>query len=112
MCASLLSNVVDIIKLFFLRGFGPLLIIVDISKVNFVTINKNKYDLIYLRYTFHSIINDQHSSFLDSIKDNTYLAIETRIKKGEDDYVYQGKSHYRNYTDIDYLKKYSKFKKF
>ena len=79
---------------------------------DFVTINKNKYDLIYSRFTFHSITNDQHSSFLDSINDNTYLAIETRSKKGEDDYVFHGKTHYRNYTDIDYLKNILTLKNF
>jgi hypothetical protein len=71
---------------------------------DFVTINKSKYDLIYSRFTFHSITNEQHISFLDTINVNSYLAIETRSKKGENDNVFHGKTHYRNYTDIDYLK--------
>ena len=69
---------------------------------DFVTINKSKYDLIYSRFTFHSIINEQHISFLDTINTNSYLAIETRSKKCEDNYGFHGKTHYRNYTDIDY----------
>jgi hypothetical protein len=79
---------------------------------DFVTINKNKYDLIYSRFTFHSITNEQHISFLDTININSYLAIETRSKKGEDHDVFHGKTHYRNYTDIDYLKSILISKKF
>jgi hypothetical protein len=79
---------------------------------DFVTINKSKYDLIYSRFTFHSITNEQHISFLDTINVNSYLAIETRSKKSENDDVFHGKTHYRNYTDIDYLKNILTLKKF
>jgi len=79
---------------------------------DFVTMDKSKYDLIYSRFTFHSITNEQHISFLDSINVNSYLAIETRSKKGENDDVFHGKSHYRNYTDINYLKMILTLKKF
>ena len=79
---------------------------------DFVTINKSKYDLIYSRFSFHSITNEQHISFLDTINVNSYLAIETRSKKGENDNVFHGKTHYRNYTDIDYLKTILTLKKF
>ena len=71
---------------------------------DFITMDKNKYDLIYSRFTFHSINNDQHISFLDTINVNSYLVIETRSKRGENDIVFHGKTHYRNYTDLDYLK--------
>ena len=44
-------------------------------KINFaieqllnVAIDKSKYDLIYSRFTFHSITNEQHQQFLDTIK--------------------------------------------
>ena len=70
---------------------------------DFVFMDKSKYDLIYSRFTFHSISNEQHNSFLDSINANSYLVIETRSKKGEDDDVFYGKTHYRNYTDLNYL---------
>jgi hypothetical protein len=79
---------------------------------DFVTMNKNKYDLVYSRFTFHSITNEQHISFLDTIKDNCYLVIETRSKKSENDSVFHGKTHYRNYTDLEYLKTILTFKKF
>lgn len=79
---------------------------------DFVTIDKSKYDLIYSRFTFHSITNEQHISFLDTINANSYLAMETRSKKGEEDHVFHGKTHYRNYTDIDYLKNILTSKRF
>ena len=79
---------------------------------DFVTIDKSKYDLIYSRFTFHSITNDQHNHFLNSINSNTYLAIETRSKKGETDDVFHGKTHFRNYTDLEYLKSVLSLKNF
>lgn len=79
---------------------------------DFVTVDKNKYELVYSRFTFHSITNEQHVSFLDTINVNSYLVIETRSKKGENDDVFHGKGHYRNYTDIDYLKNILSLKKF
>ena len=79
---------------------------------DFVTFNKSKYDLVYSRFTFHSITNEQHISFLDTINVDSYLVIETRSKKGENDHVFHGKTHYRNFTDIDYLKTILTLKKF
>lgn len=76
----------------------------DFMTENFVTMDKNKYHLVYSRFTFHSITNDDHIIFLDSIQPNTYLAIETRSKKGETNDVYHGKTHYRNYTDVHYIR--------
>ena len=61
--------------------------------------------MLYSRFTFHSITNEQQIAFLDTINNDTYLVIETRSNKGENNDVYHGKTHFRNYTDIDYLKK-------
>ena len=72
---------------------------------NFISINKNKYNLVYSRFTFHSITNEDHKLFLETINENTYLAIEARSIKGEDEFVYHGKTHYRNYIGIEYIKK-------
>ena len=72
---------------------------------DFVKIDKSNYDLIYSRFTFHSITNEQHSIFLNTINSGSYLAIETRSKLSENDDVFHGKTHYRNYTDLEYLKK-------
>ena len=70
---------------------------------DFVTIDKSNYDLIYSRFTFHSITNDNHSIFLSTILPNTYLAIETRSTKGSEEIEFYGKTHFRNYTNINYL---------
>ena len=70
---------------------------------DFTTIDKNNYELVYSRFTLHSITNEQHQTFLDTISGNTYLAIEARSLKGIDEDVYFGKEHYRNYIDLDYL---------
>ena len=85
---------------------------VKFSKDDFVSSDKGKYDLLYSRFTFHSITDEQHALFLDSINTGSYLAIETRSKKGEEDEVFHGKSHYRNYTDLEYLKNLLKDKGF
>lgn len=71
---------------------------------DFVNYDKNRYDLIYSRFTFHSISNSDHITFLDSINLNSYLAIETRSDKNTSDNKFFGNEHYRNYTNIDYLK--------
>lgn len=71
---------------------------------DFVTMNKADYDLVYSRFTFHSITNENHETFLNSIEENSFVAIEARSSKGEDDYVCHGKEHFRNYIDIEYLK--------
>lgn len=72
---------------------------------NFINITKNNYDLIYSRFTFHSITNEDHDDFLSSIKSNTYLAIEARsILDSEKEKIHGKTTHYRNYIEINYLK--------
>jgi SAM-dependent methyltransferase len=71
---------------------------------DFITIDKSNFDLIYSRFTFHSITNEDHDIFLETIQKNTYLAIEARSIKGIEDNVYYGKEHYRNYIDLIYLR--------
>ena len=74
-------------------------------KDNFCTIDKSPYDLIYSRFTFHSIKNEDHLIFLNSIqKKGTYLCIETRSDKGIDSFRYHGNDHFRNFTNLEYLK--------
>jgi|TARA_B110000114_G_C14965326_1_gene346043 SAM-dependent methyltransferase len=77
----------------------------NFSANDFITFDKRNYDLIYSRFTLHSITDEQQLSFLQSINNNSYLVIETRSLKGENDNVVHGKTHYRNYTDLTYLKK-------
>lgn len=74
------------------------------SNNDFVTIDKSGFDLVYSRFTFHSISNEQHEVFLNSVKKNSFLTIETRSKKCQNDELFHGKEHFRNYTDLKYLK--------
>jgi len=74
----------------------------DIS--DFVIANKTGYDLIYSRFTLHSITNEQQHTFINSIEKGSYLAIEARSIKGKDDECVFGKDHYRNYIDCDKLR--------
>lgn len=71
---------------------------------DFCIFDKSEYDMIYSRFTFHSITNEQQELFLKSIKPNSYLCIETRSDKSYNIEKEYGDNHYRNYTNIDYLK--------
>lgn len=71
---------------------------------NFVTIDKSSFDLVYTRFTFHSITGEDHCLFLDSLGIGTYLAIETRSDKSIDEKRYYGDQHYRNFTNLQYLR--------
>ena len=77
---------------------------VTFSCDNFVEMKKDGYDLLYSRFTFHSITNDQHQTFLKTINPGTYLVIEARGIEGINDDVHHGKEHYRNYIDETYIK--------
>jgi trans-aconitate methyltransferase len=69
---------------------------------NFVTLEKSKYDLIYSRFTFHSITNEDHVSFIKSIQKG-YVCIETRsVKSAGEVRVFQD-NHYRNFTEVNYM---------
>lgn len=74
-------------------------------KDNFCTYNKDAFDLVYSRFTFHSISNIDHEIFLKSItKSGTFLCIETRSDKGINSDRVFGDNHYRNFTNLEYLK--------
>lgn len=68
-----------------------------------ISIDKKPYDLIYSRFSFHSISNENQRKFLESIEKETLLCIETRSIKGKDSYRLFGDTHYRNLTDINFL---------
>ena len=57
------------------------------------------YNLVYMRFSWHSINNDQQEKILNSIKKGTYFCIETHSKLGK-----FSDNHYRNFTDINKLK--------
>jgi len=68
-----------------------------------ITIDKSYYDVIYSRFTFHSITNEQQEELVKSIAPNTFLCIETRSSKDADEYRFYGDNHYRNLTEMNYL---------
>ena len=75
-------------------------------KGNFCTYDKDIFNLIYSRFTFHSISNRDQEIFLNSInKSGTYLCIETRSDKDINSKRIFGDNHYRNFTNFDYLEK-------
>ena len=66
-------------------------------------IDKTPYNVIYSRFTFHSITNEQQENLVKSIAPNTFLCIETRSSKDAEEYRVFGDTHYRNLTNMDYL---------
>ena len=72
---------------------------------DFCNYDKTNFDLIYSRFTFHSISDEQQILFLKSIPINTYLCIETRSDKTSSIVKVHGDEHYRNYTNYNNLKK-------
>ena len=72
---------------------------------NFIDFNKKNFDIIYSRFTFHSITDNEQEKFIKSVCPNSYLCIETRSILGKNDIRHHGDNHFRNFTDINYLKK-------
>ena len=71
---------------------------------DFISYDKKNFDIIYSRFTFHSITDEDHQKFLESIYPGTYVCIETRSDKGLNEFRHHGNNHFRNLTNIDYLK--------
>ena len=71
---------------------------------DFCNYNKTNFNLVYSRFTFHSITNEKHNEFLKSINKHCYLCIEARSDKDKDSYRFFGNEHYRNFINLDYLK--------
>ncbi len=68
-----------------------------------VTMDKTPYNVIYSRFTFHSITNEHQEELVKSIAPNTLLCIETRSSKDALEHRVFGDNHYRNLTNMDYL---------
>ena len=72
---------------------------------DFVNLPKDKFDVIYSRFTLHSLTDEQQEKFIQSIqKEGTYLFIETRSLDDKDGYRYHGDGHFRNFSDYEGLK--------
>ena len=104
-----------------MSNFSLLLYIVSLKEQKFILgdiLDKNTLENAIkgnqIVYNFAAIadLNKLIKNPIDSINVNSYLAIETRSKKGEDLDVVHGKTHFRNYTDYNYLKDILKSKNF
>ena len=62
-------------------GFLPSSPTISYKNADFVDFTKEHFDLIYSRFTFHSISNEQQQKFIESIPTSKYVAIETRSNK-------------------------------
>jgi len=81
------------------------------EKADFCTYEKHEFDMVYSRFTYHTIDDMQQDIFLDSItKPDTYLCMEFRSDKGQDTFLHFGKTHFRNYINFDKFKKKKKKK--
>ena len=75
------------------------------EKADFCTYEKHKFDMVYSRFTYHTINDKQQDVFLDSITEpETYLCMEFRSDKGQDTLLHFGKTHYRNFINFDKFK--------
>lgn len=74
------------------------------EQADFCTFNKENFDVIYSRFTYHTISNVQQDIFLDSIKHKTTLCMEFRSDKSQDILLHFGKTHFRNFINLEHFK--------
>jgi tellurite methyltransferase len=73
-------------------------------KGDFIKYDKSNTNILYSRFTLHSITDELQNELLKSIKKGSYLFIETRSDKGIDSIRIYGDNHYRNFTNFKKLK--------
>lgn len=74
-------------------------------KGDFIKYNKSNFNILYSRFTLHSITDELQLQLLKSIKKSSYLFIETRSDKGINSNRIYGDNHYRNFTNFNKVKK-------
>ena len=70
-----------------------------------IKFDKTGFDIIYSRFTYHSIDDEQQEELVRSIQPESFLCIETRSIKGLNTFHLHGDSHYRNLTCLESLVK-------
>lgn len=75
------------------------------EQADMVTFDKAGYDILYSRFTFHSITDEKQDELLDSVQPGQLIAIETRSVVDKDIKKVFGDDHFRNYSGGDELKK-------
>jgi len=71
---------------------------------DFIKYNKSGCNIIYSRFTLHSITDELQVQLFKSIESGAYLFIETRSDKGINSNRVHGDSHYRNFTNYNKIK--------
>ncbi|MEK9767908.1 MAG: class I SAM-dependent methyltransferase [Betaproteobacteria bacterium] len=75
---------------------------VSFQEGDFCSLDKTGFDIVYSRFTFHSITDEEQETFLESIHTETFLCIEARSSLNDglsDEHYHYGETHYRNLTD-------------
>ena len=71
---------------------------------DFCSYDKDVFDVIYSRFTLHSITDEQQIKFLSSItKKGTILCIECRSDRDINNFREHGDDHFRNFVNFDRL---------
>lgn len=71
---------------------------------DFCDYNMDEIDLVYSRFTLHSVSDTQQEKFISSItKPGTFLCIECRSDGDVDTIREHGDDHYRNFVNFDRL---------
>jgi len=71
---------------------------------DFCDYDKTSFDVVYSRFTLHSISDEQQVQFLKSItRSGTYLCIECRSDGDINTVREHGDDHYRNFVNYDRL---------
>lgn len=71
---------------------------------DFCDYDKTSFDVIYSRFTLHSINDEQQESFLSSItRKGTYVCIECRSDGDVNTVREHGDDHYRNFVNFNRL---------
>ena len=71
---------------------------------DFCSYDKSSFDVVYSRFTLHSITDEQQELFLSSItRGGTYVCIECRSDGDVNTVREHGDDHYRNFVNFDRL---------
>ena len=72
---------------------------------DFCSYDKDSFDIVYSRFTLHSITDEQQVEFIKSIANTgTFLCIECRSDGDIDTVREHGDDHYRNFVNFDRLR--------
>ena len=74
-------------------------------RTDFVTATKDGFDVIYSRFSYHSITDEMQKQFWESLPSGSWLYLETRSSVDVLSRREHGDDHFRNLTDLGHLMK-------